>query len=1149
MRFDNFNLKAYGPYTERTLELPAQDGGDLHVIYGPNEAGKSSLLRAIRDMLFGIPAKTTDNFIHEYRKLRVGGQVSTPEKTLAFLRKKGNVNTLLATDESALSESEMSAFLGAIDVTYFTQMFGLDTEKLRSGAQALLSGEGSTGEILFSASNGGVSVKETIASLQAESDQFFRPRKAKGVKVYETLDQIKALKKELKDSKLKPAAYAKATRIAQKLQESVSEMRARTGTLEQSLRTLEAQKQAIPIYLRYEESISKLQQYDLPTLAPDFAQNLRQQQLDMVQAEASLSSAQASLASIKSRIDSLPDVLFVDSDISKVEALVQQEDVYRYHMTEHLKFTTDLERVQSELQQILEDLNLSSITDIPPVPSQQEFQKLRATLRGLYELQAKDMASSQEIEMLERNIQGVKQDLQTVGEPQEVARLTDLFSRIESHYLQLSSNQTQEQVREGLQRGCDALFEVLGMKHDCVVEEWSLPAEELATRYSQELQEEARQKEFLNSQLQELEMTLIDKQAKLDDLNLQGTIPTQRDLEEIRNKRTRLMEGVLSEERDVKSLVELQSAINLADHIVDQLRAHSDRTLEVARLQNELRTLTQKKALLQERLHQTVTRLKSLRQEWADLLSSLPIRTVEIEELSEVRLQWRALLEKRKALRDLEITRSHLQETTHKLLKECEKEELPCDIGDFERTYRWMKADQAMKSERQGRREELLRQLYEKEEVLKREVENASSLTIQQQKLEQEWQVVAEAYALPHAMTDSESVQAIFDQRNEAMRVHKASLETLKKIEALRAETQAHEWSREKVLKSYHGVLEDAGLSTQAVEIQWQYLIKLKGEALERQQKLSDLQERYSEQKQACEELLHIYDSKQQLLHESLKLAHVERIEDIEAFLSQLSEQMTLLQDTHNLEETLLSLFPAQGDIESVSRVIRGVEYAEVEREIWGVSEDLERVRRDYDTARDQMNVALEEQRVFEAESQKAADTEQTLASLMADLKVFGSRYLSLQSAIQFLQQQVEEYRQENQGPMIRYTSEYFRELTCQQYKGVVNQLDEQNTPRLYAVDGVTGDLVEVSHLSEGTGDQLYLALRLAALKLHFQSRSPMPLILDDILMTFDEKRTVAVLKVLQEFSQKTQVFIFTHHQHISDLAKLQKAHIINLNS
>ena len=53
MRFLTVQLQAFGPFTNAHLDLSGGDHG-LHLVYGSNEAGKSSSLRAITDLLYGI---------------------------------------------------------------------------------------------------------------------------------------------------------------------------------------------------------------------------------------------------------------------------------------------------------------------------------------------------------------------------------------------------------------------------------------------------------------------------------------------------------------------------------------------------------------------------------------------------------------------------------------------------------------------------------------------------------------------------------------------------------------------------------------------------------------------------------------------------------------------------------------------------------------------------------------------------------------------------------------------------------------------------------------------------------------------------------------------------------------------------------------
>ena len=48
----------------------------------------------------------------------------------------------------------------------------------------------------------------------------------------------------------------------------------------------------------------------------------------------------------------------------------------------------------------------------------------------------------------------------------------------------------------------------------------------------------------------------------------------------------------------------------------------------------------------------------------------------------------------------------------------------------------------------------------------------------------------------------------------------------------------------------------------------------------------------------------------------------------------------------------------------------------------------------------------------------------------------------------------------------------------------------------------------------------------------------PCPVILDDVLMAFDDARTGAALRALRDLSRKTQVLVFTHHAHQAAIAE-----------
>ena len=90
MKILKLDLHAFGPFTDLSLELDAGHEG-LHLVYGPNEAGKTTALRALRQLLFGIPHNSRDNFVHAYPNLRIGATLqAADEKILECIRRKGS---------------------------------------------------------------------------------------------------------------------------------------------------------------------------------------------------------------------------------------------------------------------------------------------------------------------------------------------------------------------------------------------------------------------------------------------------------------------------------------------------------------------------------------------------------------------------------------------------------------------------------------------------------------------------------------------------------------------------------------------------------------------------------------------------------------------------------------------------------------------------------------------------------------------------------------------------------------------------------------------------------------------------------------------------------------------------------------------------
>jgi Uncharacterized conserved protein len=199
MRFVSLDLIAFGPFTDVRLDLSGGKEG-VHMIYGPNEAGKSVALRAINSFLFGIQARTTDNFRHENSALRIGAVLRHSDGTeSALIRRKGNRNTLLDLQGNTVDEGEISRYVAGMSREDFESMYGLDAEKLVEGGQDIIKGHGEAGTTLFSAAAGISNLQDVLKSTETRQEELFKPRGTtpKVNRLIRELDDLKKRRKEL----------------------------------------------------------------------------------------------------------------------------------------------------------------------------------------------------------------------------------------------------------------------------------------------------------------------------------------------------------------------------------------------------------------------------------------------------------------------------------------------------------------------------------------------------------------------------------------------------------------------------------------------------------------------------------------------------------------------------------------------------------------------------------------------------------------------------------------------------------------------------------------------------------------------------------------------------------------------------------------
>jgi uncharacterized protein YhaN len=163
-----------------------------------------------------------------------------------------------------------------------------------------------------------------------------------------------------------------------------------------------------------------------------------------------------------------------------------------------------------------------------------------------------------------------------------------------------------------------------------------------------------------------------------------------------------------------------------------------------------------------------------------------------------------------------------------------------------------------------------------------------------------------------------------------------------------------------------------------------------------------------------------------------------------------------------------------------------------------------------------------------------AADAAQELASRAAAIQELTERWIRARVATAVLEREIQRYRETHQGPLLAQAAKLFPRLTLGAYKGLRVGREQ---PVLLCVRN-DGTEVDVEGLSDGARRQLYLALRLASLEHWLERNEPLPLVLDDVLVHFDEARACAALEVLGELASRVQIVFFSHQARLVELAR-----------
>lgn len=1170
MRFQQLTVPSFGPFTDLQIDF-ANSGSDFHIIFGRNEAGKSSLLRAVRDLLYGIPTQSPDRFLHPYERMKVIASVENSHgRTLTFQRRKGLKNTLLDTADQPIPDESLLPYLGNVDRGFFTTMFGLDSAQLRDGAQALLQGHGELGQALFSASLAGTPVHRIIDGLESEAARLFKGTARKNVTIRPAIETYENANRQSRASIVRPEAmtevvgrFAKATAAKDKLATELRQLHIRCDWLERCQSALPTLSEIRQWELRLAELNSSHPDSTPQTLDAEFVARAAQALVEKTEADRTCGEIASRMASLRSQQQSgRPDANVLNNQAA-IEDVHRQIELYRNWTTEVAELQSTIDAIDRTLAAGLQELG----SDFGS--GRKAIEQLRIPLESMLELKsaAKSLTSADSAAANHRaEITAIRD--QIAATERKLERLTQIDVSAVRLALDNSASCADGDSRlEQLQKQTRSAARKLDQTHKSLelpdltlaeVNELLVPTPAVIRRFESEgTTTEAAQLAAAKA-VKSAERELQKLRRKLTQLERRGELPTEAALTDARQQRDRLWTQIdnrllnrsPSERADPHNefdpedrtqlellITEYLAAVKLADELSDQLRREADSVAEAEVLRQQIEDAEAAKSVAQDELTELQNQQQDWQQRWKSLWQNCRIAVRQPAEMLEWQELWTGF---RSQYEQWEHAVHEQQQITAKIDEAANRLR---DVlgGSPEQSLTELReaADRLVrKSDKdQGARETLDADQADQEGRLRRRSAELPELETTAAAARSRWEAVCTQAGLSRT-SDPEIALALADRRNAVV----AEFDSRTALTVQAAERQRLIAEFERRVNDLAGLVtapagsSAASLSSpESIEVRerqlWMALTTARA-AHERCTKIADDLEELGLQLESARYL-------------STAADNVVTGFRVKAGASD-DSQLAVVLDYHRtrngivakIEELSARLhLSARGQsLDEFKSAVRAESAETIAAELADIASQSKQLSDQRDEALRILAAVETERETLEKGSDDAAMHRQLAVNTAAQIHFDSARFVRLQLAIQFLRSQVEEFRRQNQQPLMSKASALFHAFTQGSFDEIGTDYDSSDQPIL--VGRRNGTSVNVAGLSEGTRDQLFLALRLAAIELHQQRHEPMPVILDDLLITFDDQRTAAILPVLCELGRRSQVLLFTHHQHLVDIAR-----------
>ncbi len=1160
MRICRLDLLRYGRFTDAVLELPAHKP-DIHIMFGLNEAGKSTALSALEDFLFGIPHNSPLNFLHDYGSMRLGAVLQKDGEKLEARRRKGNKDTLLTPEEVPIpaGDGALATFLAGADRSFFARMFSLDHYRLREGGREILEARDEVGQMLFSAGAGIAGLRGRLKALEEEADALWASRRAARRKYYQAEERLKAAENALRQHTVTASRWQELRRANEAAREAYD-------ALEQEIEGKSAELRKLSRIRRVYRDVRRKSELDasiaalgkVTPLPEDARQRLETAERDDAHAAARIETLTEQLEAARKERTALTydEVLLLRAeDIQQLHERRIQVRAGRADLPERraelASAEADLRRLAGELEWETADIDQL----VARMPARSKVAGVRTLLSRRGELLSGAETAQATLEEAEARLAEITQQIAEMGAPVDVSKLAaviratresgDITSRIKG-----AEGETQE-AQAAIQRHLGSVKPEVSNEE--ALGSMSVPPRDMVQRHRDARRDLDQRLNACRERIRAAEQELArQKKAHERVARDEHAVPPE-ELARVRQHRDtgwslirrRYVEGTSLPEEHVHAFIGsggdlpdvYEATVREADKTADR---RFDTAEAAARLAVISRQIAEQEDLLEalrreeEALGEERQTLNAAWEEiWTDVLFS-PLSPDAMLEWITARAEVLGFVERRTtAERQVAALRREETEAIDRLLKELET--LGIDSGSLDgQPLRVVLEAAAAVQRRHEQNAETRRKLEEGLRKARADTELKRNAVKKARRAWSEWKsqwadalsaVGLGAAASPEAV--AAQVDAIDEMREIIVRVNELRHERIDKIER-----DVATFSRDvaEILGAVAADLAEAEPDDAVLKLE---------RRLDDAKRIRELQKGKDEAIASLEEKIEECDESRREAREIIRhfqdTAGVENIDELRSAIERSDSLRDLQTGLSRVTKTLME----EGD---------GLSVAELHDECDPVDLDQIAVREEaLDHELDALRERLMEARELRSEARQAfeviggddaaAKAAADRQAALAELKEVAEQYVRVRSAALLLQWAIERYRREKQAPLLKRAGQLFMTLTSGSFSDLALAFDENDHVHLTGLRP-DGARVAVNGMSTGTADQLYLALRVASVEDYLERASPLPFVADNLFTNFDDVRAAAGFNVLGQLAQRTQVLFFTHHRHLVDVAQ-----------